>query len=83
MSFGLAEAPFVAIARLPATVLTSRLAVLYTIGVLISLVGTGFLVGFGRQVKMAWDPVRRYAAAVFILCIALVFVFACKCEHLR
>lgn len=52
------------------------LAVLYTIGVIISLVGTGFLIGFGRQIKMAWDPVRRYAAGVFLLSIALVFVFA-------
>ena len=51
-------------------------AVLYTLGVIVSLVGTGFLVGFKRQAKMAWDPVRRYAAAVFVLCIAMVFVFA-------
>jgi len=51
-------------------------ATLYTIGVVISLIGTGFLLGFLRQVKMMWDPVRRYAAAFFVLCIALTFVFA-------
>ncbi|KAM0750467.1 SFT2-domain-containing protein [Meredithblackwellia eburnea MCA 4105] len=51
-------------------------ATLYVIGVVVSLIGTGFLVGFARQVKMMWDPVRRYAAAIFLLCIALVFVFA-------
>lgn len=49
---------------------------LYVIGVIVSLVGTGFLVGFGKQLKMMIDPVRRYAALVFLLCIALVFVFA-------
>lgn len=52
------------------------LTALYTIGVVISLIGTGFLLGFLRQVKMMWDPVRRYAAAFFVLCIALTFVFA-------
>lgn len=35
---------------------------------------------FTRQLKMAWDPVRRYAALVFILCIVLVFVFAFAIE---
>ncbi|ORY57709.1 Got1/Sft2-like family-domain-containing protein [Leucosporidium creatinivorum] len=55
-------------------------ALLYVIGVIVSLVGTGFLVGFGKQVKMMWDPVRRYAAGVFLLCIALVFVFAFAIE---
>ncbi|KAL8277530.1 hypothetical protein RQP46_010085 [Phenoliferia psychrophenolica] len=55
-------------------------ATLYTLGVVISLVGTGFLIGFTRQLKMAWDPVRRYAAGVFLLCIALVFVFAFAVE---
>ncbi|GAA5977443.1 hypothetical protein JCM11641_000965 [Rhodosporidiobolus odoratus] len=54
----------------------SLFATLYVVGVVVSLVGTGFLVGFMKQLKMMWDPVRRYAAGVFILCIALVFVFA-------
>jgi hypothetical protein len=49
---------------------------LYVLGVIVSLIGTGFLVGFTKQLKMMWDPVRRYAAAFFIMCIALVFVFA-------
>lgn len=51
-------------------------ATFYTLGVVISLVGTGFLVGFQKQLSMMWDPVRRYAAGIFLLCIALVFVFA-------
>lgn len=63
-------------------------AVLYVLGVIVSLIGTGFLVGvsyrpsslcppfvmrtdarlamqFGKQVKMMWDPVRRYAAGEY------------------
>ncbi|GAA5831672.1 hypothetical protein JCM11251_000789 [Rhodosporidiobolus azoricus] len=55
-------------------------ATLYVVGVVVSLVGTGFLVGFWKQVKMMWDPVRRYAAGIFILCIALTFVFAFAVE---
>jgi hypothetical protein len=51
-------------------------ATLYVLGVVVSLIGTGFLVGFAKQVKMMWDPVRRYAAGIFVLCIALTFVFA-------
>lgn len=51
-------------------------ATLYVFGVVISLIGTGFLIGFTNQLKKMWDPVRRYAAGLFLLCIALVFVFA-------
>lgn len=55
-------------------------ATLYTLGVVCSLVGTGFLLGFWKQCKMMMDPVRRYAAAIFLLCIALTFVFAFAIE---
>ncbi|GAA6009913.1 hypothetical protein JCM10207_002156 [Rhodosporidiobolus poonsookiae] len=51
-------------------------ATLYVVGVVVSLVGTGFLIGFMKQIKLMWDPVRRYAAGIFLLCIALVFIFA-------
>ncbi|BGP58646.1 hypothetical protein JCM8202v2_006315 [Rhodotorula sphaerocarpa] len=62
-------------------------AVLYVIGVICSLVGTGFLLGFGRQFKAMLDPIRIYATGecsgarlgenrIFLLCIALTFVFA-------
>lgn len=37
-------------------------ALLYVIGVICSLVGTGFLLGFKKQFKMMLDPVRIYAA---------------------
>ncbi|GAA5913720.1 hypothetical protein JCM8208_003865 [Rhodotorula glutinis] len=51
-------------------------AILYVVGAILSLVGTGFLLGFMKQLKLMWDPVRRYAAGIFLLCIALTFVFA-------
>ena len=40
----------------------------------------GFLLGFGRQARSMWDPVRRYAAGIFLLCIALTMVFAFAVE---
>ncbi|POY72790.1 hypothetical protein BMF94_4199 [Rhodotorula taiwanensis] len=55
-------------------------ALLYVIGVICSLVGTGFLLGFKKQFKMMLDPVRIYAAGIFLLCIALTFVFAFAIE---
>ncbi|GAA6005354.1 hypothetical protein JCM11491_002668 [Sporobolomyces phaffii] len=48
----------------------------YVFGIVISLVGSGFLWGFKKQAKAMWDPVRRYAVAVMFLFIALTFVFA-------
>jgi len=51
-------------------------AVLYTIGVLVSLAGTGFLIGFVTQIKMMFKPVRLVATIVFLGSIGLVFVGA-------
>ncbi|GAA5894267.1 hypothetical protein JCM5296_004699 [Sporobolomyces johnsonii] len=51
-------------------------ATLYVVGVVVSLCGTGFLLGFGKQLRMMWDPVRRYAALAMVLFIALTFIFA-------
>ncbi|KDE03564.1 hypothetical protein MVLG_05949 [Microbotryum lychnidis-dioicae p1A1 Lamole] len=51
-------------------------ATFYVLGVIISLVGTGFLVGFQKQFKMMMDPVRIWAAGLFLLFIALTLVFA-------
>ncbi|GAA6007977.1 Got1/Sft2-like family vesicle transport protein [Rhodotorula paludigena] len=50
-------------------------AVLYVVGVVCAVVGTGFLFGFKRQVNMMRDPVRQYAAAVFLLCVALTWMY--------
>ncbi|KAH8928536.1 SFT2-domain-containing protein [Atractiella rhizophila] len=51
-------------------------ALLYTIGVLVSLVGTGFLIGFKRQLELMFKPVRLIATIVFISSIVLVFISA-------
>jgi len=51
-------------------------AVLFVFGTIISLVGTGFLIGFFRQLKLMFKPVRVLATIVFIASIVLVFVSA-------
>jgi len=51
-------------------------AVLYVIGTIVSLVGTGFLIGFFRQLKLMFKPVRVVASIVFLASIGLVFVGA-------
>ncbi|KII88711.1 hypothetical protein PLICRDRAFT_54538 [Plicaturopsis crispa FD-325 SS-3] len=51
-------------------------AVLYGMGTLISLVGTGFLIGFWKQITLMFKPVRVVATVVFLGSIALVFVGA-------
>jgi len=51
-------------------------AILYTLGILVSLLGTGFLIGFFKQVKLMFKPVRVVATIVFIASIVLVFVGA-------
>ncbi|KAJ3556901.1 hypothetical protein NM688_g1770 [Phlebia brevispora] len=56
--------------------LTGSFAVLYALGTVISLVGTGFLLGFGRQLKMMFKPVRVLATIVFLGSIVLVFIGA-------
>ncbi|KIO26128.1 hypothetical protein M407DRAFT_243837 [Tulasnella calospora MUT 4182] len=51
-------------------------AILYAMGTIISLVGTGFLIGFGSQLKQMFKPVRVVATLVLIACIGLIFVGA-------
>lgn len=51
-------------------------ALLFTVGIIVSLAGTGFLIGFGKQVKMMFKPVRVVAAILFLGSIGLVFVGA-------
>ncbi|TFK67910.1 SFT2-domain-containing protein [Pluteus cervinus] len=51
-------------------------ALLYGFGTLISLIGTGFLIGFFKQVKLMFKPVRVLATIVFLLSIGLIFVGA-------
>ncbi|KAF9458643.1 SFT2-domain-containing protein [Collybia nuda] len=58
-------------------------AVLYVTGTIVSLVGTGFLIGFFKQLKLMFKPVRVVASIVFLGSIGLVFVgaFVLKNEH--
>ncbi|KAL4250445.1 Protein transport protein SFT2 [Abortiporus biennis] len=51
-------------------------AILYALGTIISLVGTGFLIGFMRQLKLMFKPVRVVATIIFLASIGLVFVGA-------
>ncbi|KAF8919679.1 SFT2-domain-containing protein [Mucidula mucida] len=51
-------------------------AVLYVIGTIVSLIGTGFLIGFLKQLKLMFKPVRVIAAIVFLLSIVLVLIGA-------
>jgi len=51
-------------------------AFLYTVGVLISLVGTGFLITFSRQLKLMFKPVRLTAVLLMLGSIVMVFISA-------
>ncbi|CAG8435813.1 5992_t:CDS:2 [Ambispora gerdemannii] len=51
-------------------------AVLYTIGNVVSLVSTGFLVGFGKQIKTMFAPVRRVASGVFLAAMVTTLIVA-------
>lgn len=51
-------------------------AVLYSIGVVLSLVGTGFLIGFGKQIKQMFKPVRIVATLILLVAFIMVWVSA-------
>ncbi|KAI0721637.1 Got1/Sft2-like family-domain-containing protein [Cerioporus squamosus] len=51
-------------------------AFLYGLGTIISLIGTGFLIGFTKQLKMMFKPVRVVATIIFLGSIGLIFVGA-------
>jgi len=51
-------------------------ALLYAMGTIVSLIGTGFLIGFFKQLKLMFKPVRVVASVVFLASIGLVFVGA-------
>ncbi|RPD66001.1 SFT2-domain-containing protein [Lentinus tigrinus ALCF2SS1-7] len=51
-------------------------AFLYGLGTVISLIGTGFLIGFAKQLKLMFKPVRVAATIIFLGSIALIFVGA-------
>jgi len=51
-------------------------AVLYVLGTIVTLFGTGFLIGLLRQIKLMFKPVRILASIVFIASIVLVLIGA-------
>ncbi|CAI2167769.1 15_t:CDS:2 [Funneliformis geosporum] len=51
-------------------------AILYTIGNIISLMSTGFLVGFKKQIKTMFAPVRWFASLIFLGTLVLTLVVA-------
>lgn len=53
--------------------LTSIFAILFSVGIIVSLVGTGFLVGFLKQLKMMFQPVRIVATGVLFASLAMVW----------
>eukprot|EP00897_Mesotaenium_endlicherianum_P000526 jgi/Mesen1/10474/ME000083S09975 len=53
-----------------------KFAITYTFGNLLALGSTGFLIGFGRQLKMMFDPVRAIAAIIYLVAILLTLFCA-------
>ncbi|TCD61420.1 hypothetical protein EIP91_008454 [Steccherinum ochraceum] len=51
-------------------------AILYALGTVVALIGTGFLIGFFKQLKLMFKPVRIVATIIFLGSIGLVFVGA-------
>ncbi|CAG8848500.1 13528_t:CDS:2, partial [Racocetra persica] len=51
-------------------------AIIYTLGNVISLLSTGFLVGFKKQAKTMFAPVRWIASTVFIASMVATLVVA-------
>jgi len=54
----------------------SRFAVPYTLGNLLLVLSTGFLVGPMRQLRMCLNPTRLIASIVFVLALIFTFVAA-------
>ncbi|TFK25085.1 SFT2-domain-containing protein [Coprinopsis marcescibilis] len=51
-------------------------AFLFGLGTLVSLLGTGFIIGFFKQLKLMFKPIRVVATLVFLAAIVMVFVGA-------
>jgi hypothetical protein len=55
---------------------TASFAVLYGLGTVVSLIGTGFLIGFKKQTKLMFKPVRIVASVVFLAMVVMIFISA-------
>jgi hypothetical protein len=52
---------------------TGIFAIMFSVGIVVSLVGTGFLVGFLSQLKQMFKPVRVVATAAMLGSIVMVW----------
>ena len=59
----------------------ARFALLYSLGNLVSLFGSGFLVGPSRQLKLMMKPVRRYSALAYVTLILVVLLLGILAPH--
>lgn len=53
--------------------ITSLFAILYSVGIVVSLVGTGFLIGFLKQMRQMFKPVRVVATGIMVAAFVLVW----------
>ncbi|CAK4069573.1 unnamed protein product [Aphanomyces euteiches] len=54
----------------------AKFGIIYSVGSVVSLCGSGFLAGPMEQIKSMAKPVRRVASAIFLVSIILVLVVA-------
>eukprot|EP00835_Amoeboradix_gromovi_P004745 NODE_390_length_9461_cov_0.447768.p3 type:complete len:174 gc:universal NODE_390_length_9461_cov_0.447768:1857-1336(-) len=54
----------------------SMFGVLFSIGNILSLFATGFLIGFKRQLKGMFASTRIFATIAFLVCLVMTIVFA-------
>jgi Got1/Sft2-like family len=52
----------------------TRYALSFTLGNILSILGTGFLLGFKRQLKSAVDEKRRYTTLIFFISMIMTLV---------
>ncbi|KAL3659180.1 hypothetical protein V7S43_015758 [Phytophthora oleae] len=60
----------------------AKFGVTYSLGNIISLCGSGFLVGPKQQVKLMFKPVRRIATIIYLLMIVVVLTVAVAAPQL-
>lgn len=56
-------------------------AILYVVGNIVALSGTGFLLGPATQCRKMWDPTRRFSAAFYLSMLVVVFAVAVSGQH--
>ncbi|KAI5124343.1 hypothetical protein M0805_008950 [Coniferiporia weirii] len=51
-------------------------ALMYGLGTIVSLIGTGFIIGFAQQLKLMFKTTRIIASIIFLGSVAMIFVGA-------